>query len=328
MLKAVHLSVQNAVAWLRAGESISLGVTTSGYTDRYIRHVDSLGVTSTVSDALGRKDTTFIVRAGLASSTCFSFESRNLPGRYLRHFNSRVRLDSSDGSAQFNSDATFCLRTGKTKSGVSFEAYNQAGKFLRHTNSEVYIATNGGSNPWDTATSYAADTTWQVASPGWRSGADIATDARVSLQVTTAGLTSRYIRHQASLAITSELSASSDATSRSDATFIARAGLADPSCYSFESVNYPGQYLRHSSFRLQIAASDGGEVFSRDATFCAQQGVDNASKATFWSYNMAGHAVRHINGEVWLATRAGPKTQDNAASYSADVTWTVAAALA
>ncbi|KZV89224.1 alpha-L-arabinofuranosidase B [Exidia glandulosa HHB12029] len=326
--KAIHQAVIGSVAWLRAGESISLGVTTSGFTDRYVRHVDGLGVTSPVSDALSRKDTTWRVRAGLASSSCWSFESRNYPGSYLRHFNNRIQRDASDGSALFNADATFCLRTGGTKSGVSFESYNQAGKFLRHYNGNVYVASNGGSNAWDTTTSWAADTTWQVASPSWRSGADITTDARVSLQVTTAGLTDRYIRHQNALAITSVANASSDATTRSDATFIARAGLADPSCYSFEASNFAGQFLRHANFRLQIAPNDNSEVFSRDATFCAQPGLNDASAVTLRSYNIAGHAIRHINAEVWLAISGGPKTQDAAASYAADVTWRVAAPLA
>ncbi|KAJ7169155.1 alpha-L-arabinofuranosidase B [Mycena crocata] len=324
--KAAHLAVLSGASWLRAGESVSLGVTTSGFTDRYVRHVDSLGVTSAISsDAVSRQDTTFRVRAGLASSSCYSFESRNFPGRFLRHSNSRLRLDPSDGSALFNSDATFCLRTGHTTSGVSFEAFNQAGKFLRHINSEVYIASNGGSNAWDTAAGWAADTTWQVASPTWRSGADIAQGSRVSLQVTTSGFTDRYVRHQDSLAITSPVTSASDATTKADATFTARAGLADPSCYSFESVNFAGQYLRHSKFRLQIAASDNTDGFRRDATFCAQAGLADGSAATLWSYNIAGHAFRHIGGEVWLATQGGPHTQDvNANTYAADATFRIA----
>ncbi|KAH7104198.1 alpha-L-arabinofuranosidase B [Auriculariales sp. MPI-PUGE-AT-0066] len=319
-IKAAHLAVQNSVAWLRAGESISLGVTTSGFTDRYVRHSDSLGITSTISDNLSRQDTTFRVRAGLSDGTCWSFESRNYPGRYLRHQNSRVRLDSSDGTALFNSDATFCLRTGKTSQGVSFEAIGQAGKFLRHINGTVYIASNGGSNAWDSATSWAADVTWQVASPWWRSGADFSLGSRASLGVTTTGLTTRYIRHQAGQAITSEVTSASDSTTKNDATFTLRAGLADPSCVSFESVNYPGQYLKHSSFRLVLATPDGGEVNNMDATFCAQVG-SSGTGVSFWSYNIAGHAIRHINSEVWVATNGGPKVTDNAASYAADVSF-------
>ncbi|KAJ7086144.1 alpha-L-arabinofuranosidase B [Mycena belliarum] len=324
--KAAHAAVLAGVAWLRAGESISLGVTTSGLTDRYIRHVGGLGVTSAVSESVSRQDTTFRVRAGLAASNCYSFESRNFPGSFLRHFNSRLRRDASDGSAGFKSDATFCLRAGHTASGVSFEAFNQAGKFLRHYDGKVYIASNGGSNAWDATGAWAADTTWQVASPTWRSGADLKHGSRVSIQVTTAGFTDRYVRHQQSLAITSPISAASDATTKSDATFIARAGLADPSCYSFEASNVPGQYLRHSSFRLQIAPSQANFVFNGDATFCAQPGLANAADVTLWSFNMAGHAMRHTNAEVWISTRGGPHAQDsNAAAYSADATFKIAA---
>ncbi|EJD43696.1 alpha-L-arabinofuranosidase B [Auricularia subglabra TFB-10046 SS5] len=326
--KSVHNAVTRGAAWLRAGESVSIGVTTSGYTDRYVRHVDSLGVTSPVSDALSRKDTTFRVRAGLASGSCFSFESRNYPGRYLRHFNSRVRLDSSDGSALFNQDATFCLRAGRTKAGVSFESFNLAGGFLRHRNGEVWVASQNGPNPWDGGGSWAADTTWQVASPNWRSDADITTGARVSFQVTTSGFTDRYLRHQAGVAITSVANSGSDATTRQDATFIARAGFADPTCYSFEASNFPGQFLRHSNFRIVLSGSENNDVFRRDATFCAMRGLNDGGLATLQSYNIAGHNIRHFTGEVWIAINGGPKTSDNGFSYNADATWRVAAPLA
>ncbi|GAB7052987.1 AbfB domain-containing protein [Catenuloplanes indicus] len=320
-IRAAHLAVQGAAAWLRPGESISLGVTTPGFTDRYLRHANSLGVTSPVSsDALSRQDTTFRVRAGLAGSGCWSFESRNYPGRYLRHANSRIRLDATDGSALFAADATFCARTGRTAAGISFEAYNQPGRFLRHYNGEVWIA-----GPAENPASYAADTTWQIASPWWRSGADLTTGARISLGVTTPGFTDRYLRHQDSLGVTSVVTSTSDATTRADATFTVRPGLADPSCYSLESVNYPGRYLRHSNFRLRLDATDGGTVFPWDATFCAEPGTGGV---TLRSYNMAGHAVRHYSAQVWIATSGGPHTpQDAAAGFPADTTWRIAAPL-
>ena len=48
---------------------------------------------------------------------------------------------------------------------------------------------------------------------------------------------------------------------KADATFVVRRGLAEPSCYSFESRNHPGQYLRHAAFRVRLAASDGTDLF-------------------------------------------------------------------
>jgi hypothetical protein len=43
----------------------------------------------------------------------------------------------------------------------------------------------------------------------------------------------------------SQITSSSSASDKADATWIVRRGLADNSCVSFESYNYPGDYLRH-----------------------------------------------------------------------------------
>jgi len=249
MFQAAHKHVLSGVPSFRAGEAITLGVTTPGVTDRYLRHKDSLGVTSTIGDDVSRRDMTFIMRKGQADDKCFSFESRNMPGHFLRQSKLRIRLDPLATSAEYKGDATFCLRNPRTKSGVAFESYSQKGKYLRHYNSEVYLASKGGSNKWENAYSWEADVSWIVASPLWRSGADIKTGSKVSLQVTTANFTNQYLRHKDSQTITSVISSSSDATSRQDATFTARSGMADPSCYSFEAVNAPGTFV----FRMKTA---------------------------------------------------------------------------
>jgi hypothetical protein len=48
-------------------------------------------------------------------------------------------------------------------------------------------------------------------------------------------------------------------------------GLADSAGTSFESVNYPGHYLRHKNFELWLDRYDGTEQFRKDATFRATQ---------------------------------------------------------
>ncbi|MEV0568695.1 AbfB domain-containing protein [Dactylosporangium sp. NPDC050588] len=141
----------------------SLRATTPGFTDRYVRHQSSLGVLSQISASspvLDRQDATFDVVPGLADNSCYSFESRNFPGRYLRHNDYRVKLAASDGSAVFNADATFCA-----KAGVRFQSYNFPDMYLRHYNSELWIASNGGARPSDNPANYVADTTWVVAAP-------------------------------------------------------------------------------------------------------------------------------------------------------------------
>jgi hypothetical protein len=153
---------------LTPGSAISLRVTTSGYTTRYIRHQNGNVITSVVSSSsssLDKSDATWIVRPGLASSSCLSFESRNYPGYFMRHQNYVLYRHLNDGSALFAADATFCPQAGKSGSGTSFASYNFPSRFIRHYNNVVYIASNGGSNAFDNATAWAADVTWAVSAP-------------------------------------------------------------------------------------------------------------------------------------------------------------------
>lgn len=306
---------------------VSLRVTTPGYTDRYLRHAYGLAVTSVVSsgsDDLTRLDATFFLRRGLARAACYSFESRNYPGEYLRHYGYRVRRDLRDGTAIFDADATFCATSGLSGAGTSFESYNQPGRYLRHINSEVYVSANGGPNPWDNPAAFAEDVSWLVTTPWWRSGVDLPAGQARSFQVVTPNYSNRYIRHWNSLAYTEVVDQYSDALLKQDATFIVQRGLADGSCYSFESRNYPGHYLRHSNFRLRKDARDATALFDADATFCAQPGRYTPGDVSLASYNIAEHFIRHYNAEVWIAGNGGPNPVDNPVSYDADVTWHVA----
>ncbi|MFC5924519.1 AbfB domain-containing protein [Micromonospora vulcania] len=146
----------------------SLQVTTPGYTNRYLRHQNSLAYTEVVdaaSPALLKSDATYTVRPGLADGSCYSFESVNFPGQYLRHQDSRVRNSPNDGSALLRADATWCARVGLTGSGVSLESYNFRGKYLRHYNSEVWLSNGTGGDAWNTPTLWTADSTWNIAAP-------------------------------------------------------------------------------------------------------------------------------------------------------------------
>ncbi len=153
---------------LNPGSTISLRATTSGFTDRYIRHQNFNAVTSVISSSsstLDKTDATFVVRRGLASGSCVSFEARAYPGFFLRHFDYQLRLDPMDGSTVFRQDATFCPEAGKSGSGTSFRSFNFPTRYVRHYNNTVYIASDGGSNAFDSATSWAADVTWAVGQP-------------------------------------------------------------------------------------------------------------------------------------------------------------------
>ncbi|RZU51729.1 glycosyl hydrolase family 2 [Krasilnikovia cinnamomea] len=325
-VRAVNLAVLGAArgTTLPSGRLVSLRVTTPGYTDRYLRHANGAAVTSVItsgSSTVDRQDATFWVRPGLSDPACYSFESRDFPGQYLRHRGLRVYKEANDGGT-YAGDATFCTRPGRSGGGTSLEAASLPGYFLRHRNAEVWM------DP-DTGGSFADDATWNVTTAWWRSGADLPVGQNRSFRVTTPGYTDRYLRHRDGLARTDVLSAGSPMLDRQDATFTVRAGLADNGCYSFESVNFPGQYLRHSGYRLQKAADDGSALFRQDATFCAQPPLNGgAGNVSLESINYPGYHWRHYAEAVYIATSGGGNTWDATASYAADATWTNAPPLA
>jgi non-reducing end alpha-L-arabinofuranosidase len=154
---------------LTPGSTISLRATTAGSDTRFIRHQNGNVVTSVInagSVQLDKDDGTFIVRRGLASNACVSFESRNFPGDFLRHQNFQLHRQPNDGSALFRSDATFCPQAGMNGAGTtSFASVNFPTRFLRHFNNTLFIASNGGTNNFDTTTSFAADVSWVVSAP-------------------------------------------------------------------------------------------------------------------------------------------------------------------
>ncbi|MEV6850517.1 arabinofuranosidase catalytic domain-containing protein [Actinoplanes sp. NPDC051411] len=127
----------------------------------FIKHddADDLVVTGPVTTSLDKQDATWVQTAGLADPSCFSFESVNKPGSYLRHQNFQFHLQPSDGSTLYAQDATFC------RQGSSFRSVNFPDHFIRVFDNLVYLAVSGGTNPWDTATSFTTDSTWQVAPP-------------------------------------------------------------------------------------------------------------------------------------------------------------------
>ncbi|HWO61163.1 MAG TPA: AbfB domain-containing protein, partial [Umezawaea sp.] len=120
-------------------------------------------VVNDASAALLKSDATFIVRRGLANSTCYSFESRNYPGRYLRHADFRVRLATNENTDLFRLDATFCAQPGT--GGVRFASANELGTNMRHYAEAVYVASSGGAHVYDSPSSYDQDVSWAVSNP-------------------------------------------------------------------------------------------------------------------------------------------------------------------
>ncbi|RAL67031.1 hypothetical protein DID88_007811 [Monilinia fructigena] len=100
---------------LTVGSSISLRVTTSGYNTRYIAHTDTSVNTQVVTSSSAtslKQQASWHVRTGLGNSACFSFESVDTPGSYIRHYNFGLLLNANDGTKAFMKMPTFCPQAG------------------------------------------------------------------------------------------------------------------------------------------------------------------------------------------------------------------------
>lgn len=147
------------------GSSVSLQATTSGYTDRYIAHSGSTVNTQVVSSSSSttlKQQASWTVQTGLGNSACYSFESIDTPGSYLRHNNFVLYLNDDDGTKQFSEDATFCPQSGLSGTGSSIRSWNYPTRYFRHYENSLYIASDGGVQEFDATNSYTDDVSWKV----------------------------------------------------------------------------------------------------------------------------------------------------------------------
>jgi Alpha-L-arabinofuranosidase B, catalytic/Alpha-L-arabinofuranosidase B (ABFB) domain/Concanavalin A-like lectin/glucanases superfamily/Lamin Tail Domain/NPCBM-associated, NEW3 domain of alpha-galactosidase len=151
----------------------------------------------------------------------------------------------------------------------------------------------------------------------------------VSLHGTTVGDTASYIRHDDTddLVVTSNVTAGSSATVKQDATFVEAAGLANPGCVSFESINRPGSYLRHFAFVMHLQPNDGSSGFAQDATFCPTSG-NSGHGVSFQSANFPTKYIRAYQGGVYVASNGGSNAWDDTTGWAASSSWLQAPAWA
>ncbi|KAF9876678.1 alpha-L-arabinofuranosidase B [Colletotrichum karsti] len=150
---------------LTVGSSVSLRATTSGYTDRYLAHTGSTVNTQVVSSSSAtalKQQASWTVRTGLGNSACYSFESKDTPGSYIRHSNFELVVGANDNSKLFKEDATFCAQAGLSGQGSSIRAWGYPTRYIRHYTNVGYVASNGGVHTFDAANSFNADVSWVV----------------------------------------------------------------------------------------------------------------------------------------------------------------------
>ncbi|CAJ0858381.1 2984_t:CDS:2 [Entrophospora sp. SA101] len=110
-----------------------------------------------------------------------------------------------------------------------------------------------------------------------------------------------YISHQNYLGLIRQV----DPSLVPDFIFTIVPGLSG-SGISFQSTNYPGQYLRHQDYRIKLSGGDGSDLFKQDASFVVVPGDNGGIR--FQSVNYPNYFIRHrANNELWI----DPKSTDD-----------------
>ncbi|KAI0812175.1 carbohydrate-binding module family 42 protein [Xylaria sp. FL0064] len=159
------------------------------------------------------------------------------------------------------------------------------------------------------------------------SGPGLSVNSRVSFRVTTPGFDTRYIAHTGATVNTQVVSGSSDGGLKQQASWTVRQGLANSGCFSFESVDSPGSFIRHANYQLMVNSNDNSKIFHEDATFCPQAGV-NGQGNTFRSWSYPSRYWRHYNALLYIAGNSGPHEFDNPAQFNNDISFVVSASFA
>lgn len=144
--------------------------------------------------------------------------------------------------------------------------------------------------------------------------ADLVPGRHVALQ--PANYPTYLVRHYAWVARIDPVSPSSPAIDRADASFVVRAGLRTGAGVSFESVNYPGYYLRMDGAAVTLSQDDGTAASRERATFVAQSGLDGRGT----SFSLWGNPVLYLRHQNF-ALHAQP--DDGTGLFADDATFVV-----
>jgi len=118
----------------------------------------------------------------------------------------------------------------------------------------------------------------------------------------------RFVRHQAFRARIDET-----VTPIEDSQFRVVPGLAGAGAVSFESVNFPGRFLRHrANNEVWLDANDGTPTFQSSATWHRRAGLANSSWSSYESFDQPAQYLRHSNFLMVTGMVAGTLQQADA----------------
>jgi len=207
------------------------------------------------SDSLMTSDSSFYVRPGNADPKKVSFESVNFPGHFLRHSGFQIYLARKDGSDIFNKDSTFQpIKNGNVMGASLFtvpltiQSYNFPDRYMVFPGPGNQVRIDKSPSPSFSALTLNVNSTDK------------------SVQIVPVVASNMAFRHRG-YELHADPYSSNDVQMTKDSFFNMRPGNADPSRVSFEAVNFPGYFLRHSGFQLYLNKKDGSDIFNKDSTF-------------------------------------------------------------
>jgi hypothetical protein len=215
-----------------------------------------------------------------------SFESLNFPGRFIRHRNSLGEI-TEVLTALDRADATFLIRPALdgTPDAISLEASNFPGHYLRHQNFILKLHKNDNSELFKKDASFLPT----------RRGVFAHT------RLESVNFRGHFIRHshfQLSIA-------RDDGTPLfdKDATWWRvpiLSATAPAGAFSFESINFPGRFIRHRNSLGEITPVVSN-LDKQDANFIIRPALNGSPIGiSFESVNFPGHFLRHQNFRIKL----------------------------
>ncbi len=110
---------------------------------------------------------------------------------------------------------------------------------------------------------------------------------------------------------------------RQAATWKLVPGLADTTCYSFESTTTPGTYLTRTT-TARITLSSPNAPFA--ATWCAEKAAYGQG-ISFSNHHDMFRLIRNANNHIWAGAPAwgGQPHADNPTNYTQNTAWTITA---